>query len=379
MTTISPYVEIAGLVLTGNYSDPARLHVTYSGLVTPSAGGIKIDEYNYPNRNYATGIHSGRQLRKYTVEVASMVRSDIDTFCDYVNNAPLDSEFYPESSDRCGYIQIAHAETTKPGMASYNGVWGWWYKALAEITIRGAWLYGPDQGLPLTANVTAWQTLPFTNNGNLPAGLDYLLASGDYPYAQNFAVNTYLSSYSERQGYILLCAKLMRNDRFELDRWGEVNHQYSTNFPMQYSDLQIDLQGSTYMNWGTGGSIGLNALHIGNNGKIIFPFWGPLPISMNPYIEVWVTAIEGTPKVQFSYESDLSGLPGWYSTLVLGYNKIYIPYCQGHSNLFMGITTDGASTITMSTITGMVKRYIAPSSMFLLDPGMSFYITVTAQ
>lgn len=276
---------------------------------------------------------------------------------------------------------MAHAEATKPQLASHpvTGAWTWRYMAQAEIIVRGTWTYGADQGYPLTNDVELWITEDFSNNGVLPAGLDYLLASGDYQSAQyvtNFGVNTYLNDYSELQGYILLCSKLMRGDRFEVNRWGEVNHFYETDFPMVYADLQIDLQGSTYVNYGSGGSIAHEALHLGTNGKIIMPFWGPLPIAANPYIEVWVTAITGTPIVQAALESDLSDLAGWAGTLQLGYNKVYIPYAIGATNVFFGITTDGSSGITISSIKGFVKRYIAPSASCLVDPGESFHITI---
>lgn len=382
MTTISPYVEINGFVLTGVYpGQPARLHVTYSGLVTPSAGGIKVDEYNYPWRNYATALNSGRQLRKYTVEVASMVRADLDLFLDAVNNAPLDSEFYPESSDRCGYIQIAHAEITKPSMASYNGVWGWWYKALAEITVRGAWMYGPDQGQTLVSNKTIPVTSAFTNNGNLPAGIDYMLAAGGYNtgYIKNLTINSYVTNSNETQGSILLCSQMMRNDRLEVNRWGEVRHQYSTNFPMIYSELQNDFMGgSSYVNYGSGGSIGLNALHIGNSGKIIFPFKGPLPASLPPYLEVWVTSITGTPLVETGNLADLSDLPGISQTLKLGYNKIYLWLQVGQQDIYFGIVTGASDAITISSIKGQVNRYIAPSSMYLVDPGTTFNFAISS-
>lgn len=377
----SPYVEINGLVLVPGGSDPARLHVTHSGCVTPSGGGLKIDEYNYPWRDYATALHGGRQLRKYKVEVASLTRSDIDEFCDYVNNAPVDSEFYPESDDRCGYIQAAHAETIKPNWVVHptTGLGCWRYIAIAEIIVRGSWMYAPDQGFPLANDVSLWQTKSFTNNGVLPAGLDYLLASGDYQSAQyltNLAVNTYLSNYTELQGYILLCTKMMRNDRFEMNRWGEVSHQYSTIFPMTYSDLQIDFQGSTYCNYGSGGSIALNALHIGNNGKLIFPLLGPLPITANPYIEVWVTSITGNPYINCGFLADLADLPGWNGVLQLGYNKIYMPCALGKTDIFFGIVCGASDAITISSIKGVVQRYIAPSSIYLIDPGLSFSITV---
>jgi hypothetical protein len=380
--TTTPYIEINGLILTPSAAGPEGLHVTHSGCVTPSGGALKIDEYNYPWRNYATALHGGRQLRKYRVEVASFTRSDIDEFCDYVNNAPIDSEFYPESSDRCCYIQSAHAITTKPALASHpvTGAWTWHYKAEAEIVVRGAWMYGPDQGLPLTVDVDLWAGQAFTNNGVLPAGLDYLLASGDYQSAQyvtNFGVRTWIDSIFELQGDLTLCSKLMRNDRIEFNRWGEVNHQYETDFPMTYSDLQIDLQGATYMDYGSGGSIAHEALHLGTNGKILMPFWGPLPVAENPYVELWCNYIAGTPVVQCATQSDLSDLAGWSASLHLGYNKVYIPYMVGETNTFFGITTNVSSAITINRIKGYVKRYIAPSSIYLVDPGETFTINIT--
>ena len=369
----SPYFSISNYDFTSI--------VTYSGSVSPSGGDLKVDEYNYPWRNYATAVNSGRKLRKYAVEVASLVRSDIETFMNVVNNAQQDDEFCPGDSDRAAYVYMAHAEATKPDLVANpaTGIMCWWYKAKAEITVRGAWLYGPDQGQALVSNKTIPSSSFFTNNGSIGAGIDYVLASGGYDtdYMKNLGVYSYLTNSNELQGYILLCTKMMRNDRLEFNRWGEVRHQYSTNFPMIYAELQKDLQGSGFMNYGTGGSIGLNALHLGNNGKIIMPFWGPLPISLPPYLEVWVTAITGTPIVQSGNASDLSDLAGWSHTLQLGYNKIYTPLNTGMTDVFFGITTGASDAITISSITGVVNRYVAPSSMYLLDPGASFTFVVT--
>ena len=369
----SPYFSISNYDFTSI--------VTYSGSVSPSGGDLKVDEYNYPWRNYATAVNSGRKLRKYAVEVASLVRSDIETFMNVVNNAQQDDEFCPGDSDRAAYVYMAHAEATKPDLVAnpVTGIMCWWYKAKAEITVRGAWLYGPDQGQALVSNKTIPSSSAFTNNGNIAAGIDYVLASGGYDtdYMKNLGVYSYLTNSNELQGYILLCTKMMRNDRLEFNRWGEVRHSYSTNFPMIYAELQKDLQGSGFMNYGTGGSIGLNALHLGNNGKIIMPFWGPLPISLPPYLEVWVTAITGTPIVQSGNASDLSDLAGWSHTLQLGYNKIYTPLNTGMTDVFFGITTGGSDAITISSIKGVVNRYVAPSSMYLIDPGASFTFGVT--
>ena len=370
----SPYFSISNYDFTSI--------VTYSGSVSPSGGDLKVDEYNYPWRNYATAVNSGRKLRKYTVEVASLVRADIETFLNVVNNAQLDDEFCPGDSDRAAYVYMAHAEATKPDLVANptTGIMCWWYKAKAEITVRGAWLYGPDQGQALVNSMPLWSYSVFTNNGNIPAGIDYCMVSGGYDtdYIKSLALRTYLypTALPDPRGDILVCTKMMRNDRLEFNRWGEVRHQYSTNFPMIYAELQKDLQGSGFMNYGTGGSIGLNALHLGNNGKIIMPFWGPLPISLPPYLEVWVTAITGTPIVQSGNASDLSDLAGWSHTLQLGYNKIYAPLNTGMSDVFFGITTGAGDAITISSIKGVVNRYVAPSSMYLPDPGATFAFVV---
>jgi hypothetical protein len=325
-------------------------------------------------------VNSGRKLRKYAVEVASLARSDIETFLNVVNNAQLDDEFCPGDSDRAAYVYMAHAEATKPDLVANpaTGIMCWWYKAKAEITVRGAWLYGPDQGQALVSNKTIPCNSAFTNNGNIPAGPDYVLASGGYDtdYMKNIGIYAYLTNNNELQSYILLCTKMMRNDRLEFNRWGEVRHSYSTNFPMIYAELQKDLQGSGFMNYGTGGSIGLNALHLGNNGKIIMPFWGPLPVSLPPYLEVWVTAITGNPIVQSGNASDLSDLAGWSHTLQLGYNKIYTTLNTGMTDVFFGITTGAGDAITISSIKGVVNRYVAPSSMYLPDPGATFTFVV---
>lgn len=168
----------------------------------------------------------------------------------------------------------------------------------------------------------------------------------------------------------------MAEDAFEVDRWGHVRHTYRAPLAVTtYANLQSDLWGSSYC---SGGSITSQILTIGNSGKLIMPFSGPLPVSgENPYIELTITAITGTPAIKAGVLADLSDLAVISTSLQLGYNKIFIPGYIAKTDLYLGIVCGASDSISVSALTGVVNRYIAKSSMPLIAVGETVQVQVS--
>ena len=64
------------------------------------------------------------------------------------------------------------------------------------------------------------------------------------------------------------------------------------------------------------------------------------------------------------------------TALKVGYNKIYIPGYIGHGDFFAGIVCGVSDSISMSALKGVVNRYIAKSSMPLIDVGETAWMQV---
>ena len=356
MTNSPIYTEIAGLVCTDV--------IEAEGIDEPRGGDIKTDDVARPGQDYGSVYHMGRNPRTWTANFRFLTEADLDEFMDYVNNAPEDTEFYPRRSDRSVYMKFCHAEILKPMEAKIGGVWTTFYKAKATIKSRESWMHGPEKGIPFTTNAATGSYAVLTNSGHMKAGLDYLYISGNLNTSVGYRIISPGGNQSDRQ--LALADFLMGEDAFEVDRWGRVRHTFRAPLAVTtYANLQADLLGSTYC---SGGSITSQILTIGNSGKLILPFSGPLPISEeNPYIELYVTALTGTPAIKAGVLANLSDLAIITTSLHVGYNKIYIPGYAGTGNLYFGIICGASDSISLSALTGMVNRYIAKSSMPLID------------
>ena len=375
MTNSPLYTEIYGLICT-----PV---VQAEGIEEPKGGELKTDDIARPRWDYGSSYHQGRTPRTWTANFRFLTEEDLDEFMDFVNNAPEGVEFYPRRDDRCAYVKFCHAEILKPEEAKIGGVWTTYYKAKATIKSIEPWVYGPVQGIPFDYQPDTYITLPQTaslqNDGIKESGLDYLMVSGGYSASLGYTDNLLIrltpgTSTSETDKQIILCSTMMRADAFEVDRWGHVLHSYASIFDKTYANLQIDLWGSSYC---SGGSIAAQILTIGNIGKLIMPFSGPLPISgENPYIEIYVTALSGAPSIKAGVLSNLSDLATVTTTLQLGYNKISVPNYQGKTDFYMGIVCGASDSISLSSLKGCVARYIAPSLIPVEDPGQSFVMRV---
>jgi len=142
-------------------------------------------------------------------------------------------------------------------------------------------------------------------------------------YCQNFSVSCGSQS-------LLLCTRLLANDLFEVDRFGNVQHSYENDFDCTLEKLQHDLHGGSYVN--SYCAIADGKLTITGLAECLLPFYGPIPISNEtPYIDVIVTELgQYLPKlVANGNEIDISHLH-------VGENRIYIPDVGGEEDLFVG-------------------------------------------
>jgi hypothetical protein len=128
---------------------------------------------------------------------------------------------------------------------------------------------------------------------------------------------------------------MMTDDIFEVDRFGNVKHSYENNFDCTFSKLQSDLIGATYCAYC---SISDEKLTISGEGRCVFPFYGPLPLSAErPYLDLDVVSIgEYAPKIVAGVLSDLSDLAEIVTDLHIGMNRVKIPGYEGQGDFFMG-------------------------------------------
>ena len=215
---------------------------------------------------------------------------------------PPYAEFYPFRRDRCIYVNQASARTSQAEIAFPQGQLGYLYQADLQIESSEARCYGPEQGIGYQQNVAVpdWLYSPLLkNNGSFANGLDYLMLSGGYKdgYAQNsgLIVLNVVSNKKILNGHIPLCKKHIVGDIFVLDRFGNCEHSYSSNFSIPYSFLQGSLLGKDHCDRG---SISDGVLTIGPEGRLFFPFIDLLPAKYG-YLDVAVISISGSPSVAY--------------------------------------------------------------------------------
>lgn len=355
--------------------------------ISTEGGELQADVMGYPGRRWGAVLSKGRYPRAWKFKARFPTRAGMEEWVAEVRAALPGSECYPFDAARSFYIAQADARVLKAECIRdpATGASEWLYRAEAKILALEPWLLGADKGRTVeTAQSLPWTSDVLTNEGYEQSGLDYLMASGDYSspnYVTNLAFSIFpAADHTRTDRTITFCAKMMRRDQFEVDRFGFVEHEYETAFPMSYADLQADLHGSSFVNYGTGGSIAPGALVIGASGKLVMPFYGPLPIcEPNPVIELDVTALTGTPDIKIAKATDLSDLATIdHDPLVIGKNIIQIPNCMAEDFLAIGVVTGAGESVTLSRIRGMVSRYIPARSMPLTDPGEEFHMQVTA-
>ena len=359
---MSAYCSLHGLVLTDV--------VDIDG-VSVSGGGRNIDSLSSSGMSYATVLEAGHDAATYSFEIHSTTRADIERARQEINTAPSGAEFCPFDSDQVAYVQQSYATPAKITKIAGGGQI---YYSEATVVCENELLYGADAGIAFQRNVPLPKTATIANAGYYPSGLDCLTMSGGYD-APKYTTDAYFSIGSDE---VSLCQRLMRGDRFTLDRFGNCLHEYETTFKKTYAEQQIDLLGSTFCDYGTSGSIAEGALVIGASGKILVPFYGPLLCNVPPHLEVDITAIAGAPTVQIAYSSDLSDLEEIdCDTLVVGKNEIDFPLdAVGEAFLAIGIVTGSDASIQISSLDAHVERYCNVNDLPTIEEGESATLTV---
>jgi len=160
VTNVTPYCKIGSLNIAS---------IVFNGGISPSGGGISIEEIQVPGRGYADVRNKGRKPKKYKIRARSLDRDEIEAFLEAINTAPADSEFYPFDAQRFGLVASAHAGLVSVEVVQ-NGIN--YYVAEAEITCREPWLYGPDKGILSVANARHY-TIQAVNGGGSVLTAEY--------------------------------------------------------------------------------------------------------------------------------------------------------------------------------------------------------------
>lgn len=356
MTTSEQYAQIHGLDLTSVITPD----------VSASDGGERdVDEESYPGWNRARVRDKGRKAVTYSGLCKSTNPEDIETVIAEFNNAPQDCEFYPIDPDRCIYAAAASARFSKvEGTAESTN----YIHANFKVTTREPFCYDARQGLLHAMDVALPATsAAITAGGTEDNTVNYLLMSGDLIDGV-YTKNVYLTVNG---WYKLLITKLMHKDNFELSRWGEVIHSYRINWfeTPTFSYLQKDLWGSTYC---YGGSIANERLTMAN-GRLMFPFAGPLPVADTPPPKLEFFLVSGSPTIRRVYSADLLDYDVLDIDLVQGHNTIEIPECDGHSFISFGLY----GSFVVSDVYAEVHRYLAESELPKIKPRDVFTICVS--
>ncbi len=323
-----PYCEIHGLVCTEQVSsvelDGADIDTSTQALV---------------GRKYGEIIDKGRNPRRITIKTRFLTEEDLDEFIAHINSVPDDCESYPFRDDRCCYVKKAYAHVINPEPATINGEYTTFFRGKAVLHTREPWMYGIERGLRYESPQALPATSSLEHEGTVEGltALDKICARGEYVYGSGYVENLALT-FTPTGGsarVLQLCTKMMRNDLFEIDRFGNVKHSYKNDFDCDISALQADLHGATYLAYCT---ITDEKLTISGEGRCIFPFYGPLLISAEkPYLNFIVSSL-GTyaPKIVAGVESDLSDLAEIAANIHVGENLVRIPNYEGAENIFFG-------------------------------------------
>lgn len=213
--------------------------------------------------------------------------------------------------------------------------------------------------------------MAISNSGMWPAGIDYIFMSGDYVDGK-YSTDLALNFGTEK---IDLCQKLMRGDKWKLGRWGDVLHSYETEFPKTANQQAIDLQG--HFSVGTGG-MAYQACQIGPGGYMMVPFYGPIPSSQAPYMELDVLAVSGGCTISYALAADLSDMVATNSRLKVGLNKIRLPTeCIGEDYIAVGIDAGDDGWITLSRFYTEVQRHISENILPVMQPGNAAEISIS--
>lgn len=338
-------------------------------IVDPSGGDLKLDSYSIDGADCAEIEHLGRKEKTYGFDVFTLTKSDIMRFIEELETAPEDCEFCPFEEDLVTYAKLAHGSVERP-LPYLNGTELIW-KGHGEVICRDSHFYDADeQGLGYRAD----QALPISwsgvNNGTLPGTIDYLMISGDIADYRTREVDLVFNSRTIR-----LIDSMIRGDRFVVDRYGNVRHSFKTQMEQVYTKLQTSVGGSSYLNYGVAGTCAYQSLFLNTGGKMLIPFYGPLPVSSgrSPQLKFYVTQKSGSPTVAYSTAPGLADLEDTEHEIVLGWNVVDIPEVQGEEFIAFGLDTT-AGQVTISYLEATVDRYLA--DIPTAEPGEEIEITV---
>jgi len=370
MAISTPYCEIDGLVCTDVVTS-----------IEPRPGMRSVGKTKLPGKRYGRIVDQGQYPKSYLVKARFWDEDDMDDWLEAVNDIQPGAEAFLFRNDRCVLVELAEAHKVEGQVAldPLTGAAMNFYRAEATLHCLDSYEYGVDKGIAYATAQTLPQTTALLSNaGKIPAGLDYLHVSGDYDaslgYTDDLTLSVLAADGTTILDQILLCGLLMRGDHWRLDRWGRIEHYYQSNLAQAWADTSIDLHGIT-----SGGSISSGILTLDNNDHFYMPFRGssyPLPATEDCYIELWVSALANDVSVVAAFETDRSD---WFDvdyTLKVGYNKVYIPDCEGEDFIAMGVlaASGAANTISLTGFRGTVHRYIPYSKLLKIDPGDAFYL-----
>ena len=370
MAISTPYCEIDGLVCTDVVTS-----------IEPRPGLRSVGKTKLSGKRYGRIVDQGQDPKSYLVKARFWDEDDMDDWLEAVNDIQPGAEAFLFRNDRCVLVELAEAHKAE-GQVALDPLTGApmnFYRAEATLHCLDSYEYGTDKGIAYATAQTLPQTTALLSNaGKIPAGLDYLHVSGDYDAGLGYTDDLTLSILAADGATVLdqieLCDILMRGDHWRLDRWGRIEHYYQSDFAKSLADIAIDLH-SIF----TGGSISSGVLTLDDGDHFYMQFHGsgyPLPATEDCYIELWVSALVNDVSVVAAFETDRSD---WFEVdydLKVGYNRIYIPGCEGQEFVTMGVlAASGASnTISLSAFRGTVHRYIPYSKLLKIDPGDAFYL-----
>lgn len=323
-----PYCEIGGLVCTEQVSS-----------VDLDGADLDVSTQALAGKRYGEITDKGRNPRKITVKTRFLTEEDLDEFIAHINSLPEDCEAYPFRDDRCCYVKKAYAVVSSPEPATICGEYTTFFRGKAILHTREPWMYGIEKGLRYETQQALPATSSLEHEGTVEGltSIDKICCRGDYVYGSGYTEDLALT-FTPTGGsarILQLCEKMMRSDLFEVDRFGNVEHSYGNDFDCDISALQADLHGATYLAYC---SIADGKLTVSGEGRCIFPFYGPIPISAEkPYLNFVVTSIGAyAPRIMAGRESDLSDLAEIDANIHIGENVIRIPDYEGEGDIFLG-------------------------------------------
>ncbi|MFA5408550.1 MAG: hypothetical protein WC343_07235 [Bacilli bacterium] len=370
MAISTPYCEIDGLVCTDVVTS-----------IEPRPGMRSVGKTKLPGKRYGRIVDQGQDPKSYLVKARFWDESDMDDWLEAVNDIQPGAEAFLFRNDRCVLVEFAEAHKVE-GQVALDPLTSApmnFYRAEATLHCLDSYEYGTDKGIAYATAQTLPQTTALISNaGKIPAGLDYLHVSGDYDVGGGYTDDLTLSVLAADGTTVLdqveLCDILMRGDHWRLGRWGRIEHYYQSDLAQAWADIKIDLHGIA-----SGGSISSGILTLDDGDHFYIPFYGsgyPLPATEDCYLELWVSALANDVSVVAAFETDRSDWADVDYDLHVGYNKIYIPGCEGQDFVAMGVLAASGATnsISLTGFRGTVHRYIPYSRLLKVEPGEAFYL-----